>query len=277
MAREQSVKDRIAIIGGGHLGSALANGLVRGGMRPTLMSVSGPSVTGNRALKKLCVLTTRDNCAAAAGASWIFLAVKPAIVSTVLDELKPVLDGKVLISLAAGVQLGALQKMAPQSHVARVIPNIPIAISQGVSVYLVGNLAAREKKDLVRILSSLGVAIPVRSDDELDVVTLLSGCGPGIVSFFIAALADAAKTLGLSDETANSLSLQTFSGTLGYLEHTRKSPQELMQSVATKGGITEEILAALDRRGLKKIVARALARGHARIKGLEINNPPNVI
>lgn len=272
MAREQSAKyriDRIAIIGGGHLGSALANGLVRGGMRPTLMSVSGPSVTKNRALKNLGVLTTRDNCAAASGASWIFLAVKPAMVSVVLDEIKPVIGGKILISLAAGIRLRDLKKMAPHAHVARVMPNIPIAINRGVSVYCAGSLLTREQKDLVRILSSLGVAIPVRSDDELDVVTLLSGCGPGIVSFFIAALADAAKTLGLSDETANSLSLQTFSGTLGYLEHTRKSPQELMQSVATKGGITEEILAALDRRGLKKIVARALARGHARIKNLQ--------
>lgn len=268
MEKEISAENRIAIIGSGRIGSALAEGLVRSGFQAQNIMVAGPSVLQNHKLKKLGVCVTRDNNNAALSAKWIFLAVKPMTVPTVLREIRHNIKDKVVVSLAAGVRIATLKKYISGARVARIMPNIGVAVGRGVVGYFSGNLATKDKKKLWRILSGLGAVVEVKSEREIDVVTLLSGCGPGIVAFLIAILADNAKMLGFSAEISDMLARQTFEGTLAYLAHSGMSPKELIKSVATKGGVTETILADLRGHGFIKNFNRAVKTGYARIKRL---------
>lgn len=268
MEKEISAENRIAIIGSGHIGSALAGGLARSGIQAQDITAAGPSVLQNHKLKKFGVCVTRDNNNAALSARWIFLAVKPADVPAVLKEIRHNIKDKVVISLAAGVRIMALKKYASDARVARIMPNIPIAVGRGFIGYFSGSLTKKEKKELGQILSGLGTAIEVKSEREIDVITLLSGCGPGIIAFLMAMLADNARMLGLSTKTADALARQTFDGTLAYLARCNVSPKELLKSVATKGGVTEAILADFRKHGFTKNFTQAIGKGYARIKKL---------
>jgi len=268
MAKEISAKNRIAIIGSGHIGSALAEGLTRSGIRAHQITVSGPSVLRNSRLQKLGVQMTHDNVTAVRSAHWIFLAVKPATVSEVLKEIALAVKGKVVVSLCAGVKVTTLKKYANHSRIARIMPNIPIATNKGVIGYFSSDLAKKEKKQLWSLLSGTGVIIEVKSERDLNIITILSGCGPGIVAFLISTLAKNGKMLGLSEKTANLLALETFNGTLAYLTYANISPEKLIKSVATKGGATEAILTDFAKSGFVKDFARAIGTGYARIKKL---------
>ncbi len=269
MAKEISAKNRIAIIGGGHIGCALAEGLIRSGLRAESIMVSNPKVSGDSILKKLDVCITRDNNEAVHSARWVFLAVKPSVVPTVLEKVGESMRGKVLISLAAGVSIATLQRFADKVHFGRIMPNMPIAVGAGVVGLFAANLSRKEKSELTRILSGLGIIVPVASEQDLDALTLISSCGPGIVAFLISTLTNSAKTLGVSTKDANRVAQQTFKGTVAYLTHTGISPEELVRSVATKGGVTEAILTDFAKRGLAKNFTQAIAAGLSRVKKLD--------
>jgi len=268
MAKEIFAKNKIAIIGSGHIGSALAEGLVRGGINPQQIIVAGPSALQNHRFQKLGIQITCNNTDAVYMADWVFLSVKPKVVLEVLKEICQIINGKVVVSLAAGVCMAKLKKHAGRVHIARIMPNMPIAINRGIIGYLDGNLSKDEKKNLRCILSNLGVVIEVKSEHDLDIITLISGCGPGIVSFLIETMANSAKRLGLTIKTADLLARQTFNGTLAYLEHFDISSKTLIKSVATKGGITEAILSDFVKHGFTQDFSRTIAVGYTRIKKL---------
>ena len=119
MAKDTFARKRITVIGGGHMGSALAQGLVNAGVPRSRITVSDNS---------------RGNLAAAKSADWIFLAVKPSVVVSVLADITGTLEGKTIISLAAGVSVKAMKKRlhGVNCSIARIMPNIPVAYGEGV-------------------------------------------------------------------------------------------------------------------------------------------------
>lgn len=269
MAKEISVKNKFTIIGGGHIGCALAEGLIRSGVRGELITVSNPTMVHNDKLRKLGVKVTQNNNDAVRSAQWVFLAVKPTIIPVVLEEIKQSVQDKIIVSLAAGVPTATLRAYIGDISLARIMPNMPIAIGNGVIGFFAGNLSKKERAELSKILSKLGSVVQVKSENQLNAITLISGCGPGIVAFLITALAESAKTVGLSAKEANLVAQQTFTGTLEYLMHNGVSAEKLMRSVATKNGVTEAILADFVKRGLTKNFVHAIAVGSKRLKKLK--------
>lgn len=266
MAKDTFARKKIAIIGGGHIGIALARGLINEGVRESRLIVSDP--TPNR-LKSMGIKITTDNASAARHSDLIFLAVKPAIVTKVVGEIGHLLESKLVISLAAGVTVTELRKgIRSRCAIARIMPNIAIAYSQGVMGLFAPKISDREKTNLRKMLQGLGLLVEVKKEKDLDALTLVSGCGPAIVSSFIALLAKEAQKRGFVAASAEALALQTFKGTLAYLEKSDMSPKELIASVATKGGVTEAILKQLTREGFEKRFARATQSGYRKIKNI---------
>ncbi|MES2135271.1 MAG: pyrroline-5-carboxylate reductase [Patescibacteria group bacterium] len=269
MEKVRSVDKKIAIIGGGHIGSALALGLVRSArVRPSQLTVSDSQVQHIAHLKKLGITVTADNVLATAHAEWVFLAVKPGSIGTVLKEIKDASKKRLIISLAAGVTIEDLRQETKSSSVsfARIMPNIPIAENQGVIGLFGSRISVRDLSQLKYVLQGLGFVLEVQKESELEILTVVSGSGPAVVAYAIEAVLTAGQTLGLSKDTATALATHTFKGTSAYLEASRMSPQQLMESVATKGGITEAILTSLKRSGVHQGFVRALKQGHLKIK-----------
>ncbi|MBX9765081.1 NAD(P)-binding domain-containing protein [Patescibacteria group bacterium] len=249
MAKATFANIKIAILGGGHMGSALSEGLIRSGIQ-----------------KSRIIVSRNKNKVAARSAQIIFLCVKPGVVTDVLQEISAEIQGKVVISAAAALSLRYLKTHAHGAHVARIMPNIPVSLNHGVVGFLPGTLTGREKALLKKLLSGLGSLIETKSDTELDALTLISGCGPGVVAYLIESFTKEASALGLRGARAEEVAFQTFKGTIEYMSANLMSAGQMREAVATKGGVTEAIIDTLHKKGFQKQLKNALSVGRGRIK-----------
>lgn len=261
---------KLAIIGGGHIGLALTEGFINSGkVASSQLIVTNPSLSKIKHLEKLGIEISTDNKLAAGKADWIFLAVKPLIINQVLTEISDLVREKLIISLAAVVTIDKLRKRVKNTKVIRIMPNMSISCNQGVIGLYAKELIGQDKKYIRELLACLGLVVEVKKEKDLDALTLLSGCGPAIVAQFIEILANYGIKIGLSSEISHKLALRTFEGTVALLEKSALSPNQLIQSVATKGGITEMILNKLQQSDFRNRFTQVMEIGYDKIKELD--------
>lgn len=258
---------KIAIIGGGHIGQALVEGFLNSGkITSSQLIVSNPSLEKLAHLSHQGVEITLDNTVAAEKADIIFLAVKPLTTGQVLREIDDLIKCKTIISLAAVVPIKNLKGHPKNAEIIRIMPNMAVACNQGV-IGLFGNV--QNKNEVKQLLSVLGSVIEMEKEEDLDSLTLLSGCGPAIVSQFIELLAGYGEKIGLSADISQTLALQTFKGTTAILEKSKLSPSQLIQSVSTKGGISEAILITMKEQSLETNFTKSMDAGYAKLAKLK--------
>jgi len=192
-------------------------------------------------------------------ADTIIIAVKPQDMNSVLEEISPAVSEKhLIISIAAGTPLSAIESKLTTARVVRVMPNIACLVGEAASAFALGSKATPADKETVeKIFSSCGKAIEV-SEEQLHAVTALSGSGPAFAAEIIQAFAKAGEENGLGREDAFILALQTFLGTAKLLLEKDISPEELIEKVASKGGTTEAGLLVLQNSEFKKIVSETI-------------------
>ena len=145
-----------------------------------------------------------------------------------------------VISIAAGVTTKFIESILPQgSRVIRVMPNTPMLLLEGMSGVLKGANATEEDINFtIELLSKLGKCIVADYEAQMDIITAISGSGPAFYYKIINEIARAGEKLGLDYEKALVLSMQTAIGAAKMLMNSDKSAEELVESVATKGGCT---------------------------------------
>lgn len=170
----------------------------------------------------------------------IFVSTIPSCVEGVLNEIKPYLTPeKLVVSIAAGVTTNFIQSiLGDKFRVVRVMPNTPALVLEGMSGVVGGKFATDTDVDyVVEFLSKIGKAIKVE-ESQMDIVTAISGSGPAFYYKVINEIARAGEKLGLEYEKSLTLSIQTAIGAAKMLLNSDKSAEELVASVATKGGCT---------------------------------------
>lgn len=182
----------------------------------------------------------------------VVLCVKPADALGVLENVQGALTGKVVISIAAGVSLAALESAAgPMAKVVRVMPNTPAMVHCGATAYALGRLAGEAEARVVeQIFGAVGTAARV-SESLLDAVTGLSGSGPAYVYLMIEALADGGVLMGLPRELAVNLAAQTVEGAARMVSETGMHPAALRDAVTSPGGTTIAGLEILEAAGVR--------------------------
>jgi pyrroline-5-carboxylate reductase len=262
---------KIGFIGCGKMGSALIDGLIASGTcggenivatdisREMIEKVAAAS--GFRALE--------SGVEVADSSEIIVLCVKPNDAAGALENVRPHLAGKLVISIAAGVKIAALQKAAgPDAHLARVMPNTPALIHRGAACYSIGENATPEDAAAVeRIFRAVGRVFPVK-EDLLDVVTGLSGSGPAYVYVVIEAMADAGVLMGLPRDLALQLSAQTVAGAAEMVLRTGHHPAQLKDMVTSPGGTTIAGLETLEQAGVRSAFLKAVRAATERSREL---------
>jgi pyrroline-5-carboxylate reductase len=210
------------------------------------------------------IAVTADNLEVARSAETILIGVKPTIVLAVVREIAPVTEGKLVISLAAGVRVRNMESVS-DACLMRAMTNTPTAILRGATAIARG--ARTTPDDLARartIFDAVGVTVEV-NEDQIDAVTALAGSGPAFVYTVIEALAAGGIKTGLPAEVAAVLATHTVLGAAQLAVETGKSPEELRRMVVTLGGTTAAGLTAMAERntseGLVAAVEAAAARG----------------
>mgnify|MGYP001160195178 FL=1 len=253
---------RLALVGGGVMGTAIAAGLLQRGLtQPAQVIVSEPVAARREALKaELGVATTDNGAQAVAEADLIILAVKPQVLTDVLSGLKGLIAPDALVlSIVAGATIETLCFGLGVSAVVRVMPNAPAQVGEGAIVWTTTPAVSAAQREMVaEILAALGLAIYVEHEHYLDAATALSGSGPAYVLLFIEALADVGVEMGFSRDLAARLALQTVKGTAIYAEQSGQHPTILRNQVTSPGGTTAAALSVFEQGAFRGVVASAV-------------------
>ncbi|MGK2882929.1 MAG: pyrroline-5-carboxylate reductase [Mycobacterium sp.] len=287
---------RIAIIGGGSIGEALLSGLLRAGRQVKDLVVSERMPDRAKYLSdKFAVLVTSVT-EAAENADIVIVAVKPADVEAVLNEIADAAakadEGsaeQVFVTVAAGVSTTYYENKLPAgSPVVRVMPNTPIIVGGGVSALARGRFATAEHlRQVGSLFDAVGGVLTV-PEAQLDAVTALSGSGPAYFFLFIEAMVDAGVEAGLSRAVSTSLAVQTMAGSAAMLLERLDeacggdlsapgpgmdtSAAQLRAAVTSPGGTTAAGLRELERHGLREAVASAVQAAKVRSAQLGITS-----
>jgi pyrroline-5-carboxylate reductase len=268
------ITERIAFIGGGNMATALIHGLLTTGT-----TQPGRVVASDIRLEELAALrdahgieTTQDNLRAC-DADVVVLSVKPQVFPTLLPLLAARLDARPLvISIAAGVPLQALETWLPSARVVRAMPNTPALVSAGVTALSSGARAQPSDVALATaIFASVGRVVNV-DEALMDAVTALSGSGPAYMFLMVEALTEAGVRLGLSPAIAATLASQTLYGAGKLLVESAESAAELRRRVTSPGGTTAAGVEQLEAHGFRGAVSACLdaARDRGRALGAEV-------
>ena len=263
---------RVALIGAGKMGEGIIGGLLKSGAyNPEQIKayeiLEGRAKYMTKTYKIECLADARK---AVAFADISIIAVKPADVGKVLQEIAPALKpGKILISIAAGVTLDFYKQHLPKHvPIIRVMPNMAVQVREGMmTVCPAENVTKDQFKMATEVLSLLGL---VKQLDEkyLNLATGLVGSGPAYIYLIIDALADAGVRLGLPKDISITLAAQTTLGAAKIVVETGEHPAKLKDMIATPAGTTVEGLFELERSGVKAALIMAVTKAAERAKEL---------
>ena len=217
-------------------------------------------------LRKKFGVSIGESRAAAENCDVIVIAVKPQMVSDVLETIGDVVPPEALvISVAAGITTEILESgLRGAIAVVRAMPNTPALVGQGMTVLSAGRNCAEDQLTQAReLLESVG-KVAVVPESQQDAVTALSGSGPAYVFYVVEAMTDAGVALGLEPATAQELAVQTAYGAASMLRETGEDPADLRDNVTSPGGTTAAALERLEAHEVRVAFAAALAAAQQR-------------
>lgn len=239
---------RLGFIGGGKLAGSVIRGLIRAKhCAPSAILVSEPHEQTRRMLEEdLGITGTAENAEVAEIAEIILIGVKPGVLLPMLGEIAGQLEQKLVISLAAGVRLQSMEKVAA-AHFMRAMTNTPSAVCRAATALARGGRTTNSELSIAReLFSAIGAVVEV-TEDQIDAVTALAGSGPAFVYTVIEALARGGEKMGLAWDVALTLATQTVLGAAQLATESKRSPEELRKMVVTPGGTTAAGLDAMEK------------------------------
>jgi pyrroline-5-carboxylate reductase len=261
----------ITFIGGGNMARAMIGGLIRKRWPRKAIRVVEIARPARAALERdFKVKTQAALDAGAARAGCIVLAVKPQQLREAAGALKAHLARQLVITIAAGVRLKDLTRwLGGYPRIVRVMPNTPALVHAGISALCApAALRAADRAAAERILGAVGSFVWVAREEEIDAVTAVSGSGPAYVFYFLEALEQAARELGLAADLAHRLAIETFVGSARLAAHSSDPPGTLRSRVTSPGGTTERALNSMEAERVREAIVRAVRAAAERSREL---------
>jgi len=252
----------ITFIGGGNMASSLISGLLKMGVSAENLRVADPDPNPLAAQWKVQCYT--DHLAAIDGANIIVLAVKPQILPEVAKYIATVIPSSppLFISIAAGIRLADINRWLGANQplpIVRVMPNMPAMVGSAASALFASQHVSDTQRELAEnILRAVGLTVWLEDEGEMDAVTALSGSGPAYFFLIMEMLEKSACALGLPQENARLLTLQTAFGAAKMALESQEDAATLRAMVTSKGGTTEQAIDTLQTGGLQDLFDQAL-------------------
>ncbi len=267
-------KTTIGFIGAGNMGYALAKGLLDSGypVKNVKISDKNEDVLNERS-KKLGVDVFINNKDLVKVSDVIVLSVKPQALFEVCVDLKKSMNPNLLvISIAAGVRINDINRwLGGEFALVRAMPNTPALMQQGVTGIFANKLVSEEQKSIVStVLLTVGQCFWVNEEDLIDAITAISGSGPAYFFLLMQSITQAAIALGLDEETANSLSIQTSYGASMMATKINKDPKILRRNVTSPNGTTQAAIEYFQDQNFEGIVASATRAAYERAREISI-------
>ena len=267
---------KLGIIGFGRMGSALLYGILKGKIikanEVQIYDTSKESAKESakeilKKEKKIQIASSLkeifENCEA------LLLCVKPDKIPEILKSI-PKQNSSLLISIAAGITLAQLEKLAPkQTRIVRAMPNTPFLVNEGACAFSLGKTATeKDKKTVKDILSPCGLVLEI-GEKQMNAVIGVSGSGPAYIYMLIEALADGGVKMGLPRKEAIQLATQTVYGAAEMVKQTGKHPAELKDMVCSPAGTTIAAVSHLENKNFRASCIQAVEIAAKRASEME--------
>ncbi|PLR99949.1 pyrroline-5-carboxylate reductase [Bacillus sp. T33-2] len=264
---------KLVFIGAGSMAEALISGIIEN----KLLSSENIWVTNRQDLTKLDRLravynvnTTYNYDEMFADADTVILAMKPKDAAAAIAEIKAYLTpGLLIVSVLAGISIETIEKTAGKSlAVVRAMPNTSAAISKSATALAMNqNVTAAQMDQARQLFDTVGFTAHVK-EEQLDAVTGLSGSGPAYIYYLVEAMEQSAREIGLEQQLAKDLIVQTLLGAAEMVAKSEKPPEQLRLEVTSPGGTTEAGIRVLEQHGVQRAFISCIKEACAQSKKL---------
>jgi pyrroline-5-carboxylate reductase len=253
---------KFAFIGAGNMGGSIIRAVCRAA-EPKNVMIFEPD------RKKFEALSDETGCRtaasadeAAASAHFVFLCVKPDVLGRVLRGIAPVLEGKTVVSIAAGVEIAKIKSILTEEGrdlpVIRLMPNTPVAVGKGMILMACSEDVSEAEARALESALSMGGLVARTEERYIDAATPVFSCSPAYVYMFIEALADGGVMAGVPRDKAQQYAAQAVLGAAAMVLESGRHPGELKDAVCSPGGSTIVGVEALEKAGFRGAVASAV-------------------
>jgi pyrroline-5-carboxylate reductase len=263
---------RIAIVGVGNLGSALAKSLVGHGVsREAIVVVTRDAKNSADIHERTGFLP--QPLPPLGDDDVLIVAVKPQDFEAASESIRPALvKGTVVVSMMAGISCATLQERLQHSAVARAMPNLGAGVRESATAFFISEqCSAAQVARVDNVIFSCGRGWRVEQEQLIDVATAVAGSGPAYLCWLGEQMEEVAREQGIPSADAHALVLQTLKGAVAYLEHDGATFSELRSRVTSPNGTTAAALAVLGDQGADKVLREAI-RAAAR-RAVELGKP----
>lgn len=258
---------KVGFVGCGNMAGAIIGGILKTGLakKEELIASAKTERTRRKISEELGIAAAENNCEVVRRSEVIILAVKPAYMEEVIEEIADCMTPeKLVVALAPGKTLEWMDlTFGRPTKLIRTMPNTPALVGEAMTAICPNEFVTeRELETVVEIFRSFGKTSIV-PEPMIDVVVGVSGSAPAYVFLFIEALADAAVADGMGRQQAYEFAAQAVLGSARMVLETGKHPGELKDMVCSPGGTTIEAVRVLEEKGLRSAViegARAAVR-----------------
>jgi len=258
---------RIVIIGGGNLGTAIAQGLTKSGfIQPQHIVITKRNVSTLKHLEEEGIMVSNNNREAVQYADLILLCVKPFQVNDVMQEIKDALTEKhVLVSVVTGVTIEQISsQLVKKAAVVRAMPNTAIAIQESMTCISHDRISAEQLKYVEDMFNQLGEVVTI--DEKLmDASTVLGACGIAFALRFIRAAIQGGIQIGFDAKTATLIAAQTAKGAAELLIQTGHHPEQEIDKVTTPKGCTIARLNEMEHQGFSSSLIKGIVVSYQKI------------
>lgn len=268
-----SIEGQIGFLGAGSIVEAMLSGIIKKGLvspKQILVSNRNNQERLDQLARAFSVQVTQDKHALVQSCDILILAIKPKDAAEALMELRgAVRPGQLVISVIAGVATSLIEEwLGVECSIIRTMPNTSSAIGLSATGLACNRFVTDAQLQLAtRLFEAIGTVYTV-AEEELDIVTGLSGSGPAYIYYLVEAMVGAGTKAGLSRETARQLTLQTLLGAAHMLLDTSEEPALLRQKVTSPGGTTQAGLEVLESYQFQEAVSSAILRATERSREL---------
>jgi len=253
---------KIGFIGCGNMGQAMLWGMIDSGKVKAKDIIVSTKTLASRIniQKKYGVDIADSNLEAAMIADVIFVGVKPQYYEEILTEIKNIMwDDKILVSIAPGKTLAWLERIVGKPiKIVRTMPNTPSMVKEGMTGICANKRVSATELDMVSKLCKCFSKVEYVTEQQMDVVTAVSGSSPAYVFMFIEAMADAAVEGGMPRKQAYTFAAQAVLGSAKMVLETGIHPGELKDMVCSPGGTTIQAVHVLEDKGMRAAVMDAM-------------------
>lgn len=253
---------KVAVIGCGIMGTAFAKQLAK----------TQQVILCDHDFKRAQLLASELKCRAEENpnnavqdAEAVLLAIKPKDLPSAAKKIAPACaEGKILISILAGIPLSILKRYFPLPTILRIMPNLALTCGEGVIGLLDdGHFSLAFKKKIEDLFEGLGFLMWM-PENKVEALTALTASGIGMVFLLIEAMIEGGIYMGFSAEEAKNLVLKTMQGAIDLLNKTGQHPAELKLNICSPAGTTIAGLKEMEDRGVRSGIINALLAAHGR-------------